>query len=825
MEVLSFIPRTQINHDPLGRSLLMAAKWLLFGFLVLLPLLMLPGIASLTAVKAFTGVYVMLVVAVLTSMALLRNGRLAFERPWLLLAWGGVMLSGVIAGLLAPSTKTAFLGDSLEIHTVGFLLILGAVMGAMQLFQSSKRLVGYLMMSLVAVAGIITLFHVLRAVIGSSVLSLGFMGSAVDTTLGGFNDLGLYVGLMVIVSLIAMVQLSFSRLLMIATGVFVGLSLFVLAVVNFYMVWVIVALFALLMLMYSLTKGRMGDGKGTAPSMGTITIIGLTFFVATIFVVGGSSLATKLSTYTGVSYLEVRPSLEATIDIIKGVYRHDAVVGSGPNQFADAWSLYKNPSINNTLFWDTRFDAGNGYVTTWFATAGVLGAIAWMIFFGLFIVEGWRSLVRPRTQDRFWYFIGTTTFVSAIFIWGFALFYVPGAVLLIIGAAMTGLFLVASAELRHIERRSIELLNNSKTGLVLIGGVMIVIIGVIATGYQVTQQFFAHMSFIDAVEAANSGKSIDDVAALVLKAYQYYPSDTYVRELSKSYLGEMNNVLAQNTSTNEQIQQQFSTYARMAVETAGAATMLRNENAENWRVLGDIYATLSVTGVAEAETAAEKAYTQAMTYDPQNPYYYVTLAGIAARTEGQKDKARQLINDALGRKANYTDALLLSTQIDVSDGNLDKAIETTRSLIVIEPNNAGRYYQLGVLLSADKKIEAAVDAFTAAVTINPQYANARYLRALSYMELDKRDDAVADLQVVQGLNPDNAEIATMISQIKDGTFVLPSAQSTSTSPVVSEPTVDATNPQSTADDVSESNLLTPVNTVPQPTEESESVAE
>ena len=67
----------------------------------------------------------------------------------------------------------------------------------------------------------------------------------------------------------------------------------------------------------------------------------------------------------------------------------------------DAWRLYKDPSINQTIFWNTDFESGNGFVSTAMVTTGLFGVIAWVLFLGLFCWQGVRLLFQAGHSDRF----------------------------------------------------------------------------------------------------------------------------------------------------------------------------------------------------------------------------------------------------------------------------------------------------------------------------------------------------------------------------------------------------------------------------------------
>ncbi len=73
---------------------------------------------------------------------------------------------------------------------------------------------------------------------------------------------------------------------------------------------------------------------------------------------------------------EVSPSLSATFAIAGAVFKEGPVrvfFGSGPGTFGLLWEKYKDPAINQTIFWGVRFTAGQSWIMTLLPTAGLLG--------------------------------------------------------------------------------------------------------------------------------------------------------------------------------------------------------------------------------------------------------------------------------------------------------------------------------------------------------------------------------------------------------------------------------------------------------------------
>ncbi len=216
---------------------------------------------------------------------------------------------------------------------------------------------------------------------------------------------------------------------------------------------------------------------------------------------------------------------------------------------------------------------------------------------------------------------------------------------------------------------------------------------------------------------------------------------------------------------------------------------------------------------------AKADYAEAAKRDPQNPYYDFQGALLEAG-KNNTDGARTALSQAIAKKPNYTEALSALTELDVAAGNLDEAIKTTESLLSIEATNPGRYYQLGVLQRAKGNKAAAAAAFQDAITLDPQFANARYLFALMLLEENNVEAALTQLRTVRDLNSANTTLNDVIRRLEGGESA--SSILGQNAATVTEPAPDAAD--STVDSAAEvpkTDLLVPVNTVPDTNEATE----
>jgi len=769
-----FRPRSQRETvDKIEVSLRTIAQNTVVVVFGLLPVFFIPVFfAPFGYTKTLLVIIGVFVSCIFYSLSVLRSGSVKISSPWALGAFWGVALVTVVSSLLSGDMVDAFVGDSIGVQTGLFMLLMAVTMSLSSVFGQTKTAVMRLYLLLTVSAVALGLFHLLRIIFGVDFLSLGVFNTLTSSPLGGWNDLGLYFGLTILLSLVALEQLKLTKSGKILFSVVVGLSLLMLAVVNFFAIWIVLALVGLVQLMYSLTKERFVEKtlplEGTADrtSILSVALSALVFVTSLIFIIGGSAIGGLVSDVTNVSYVEVRPSLEATVDIGRQVYKENAFVGIGPNKFIDAWRLYKDVSINQTVFWSTDFVSGNGFITTQFVTGGIFTVIAWVVFFGLFFVAGFRMLFKTVRTEPFWYFIGTSSFVAAVYLWSMSIVYSPGPVILLLTAIFSGLMFVAYGPLMGTQGKSFSIAANRKAGFILVGVVMVVIVASASSLYYAGRHYASVYTFNGVVKGLNSSQTLEDVEQTIASVYAVSNNDAYARQLAGYQLAKMNALLNLQEPTSEQ-QQAFQTAAANGVNSAQLAVSTDPTDSQNWATLGSIYSILASAGVEGAQQRATEAFVSARSFDPTNPSYALFEAQLSSRT-GDVETARALAIDAVQLKQNYTDALFFLTQLDIAAGRVEDAISTTQAIISLEPNNPARYYQLGVLESSAGNIENAILAFTRAVSLDKDYANARYFLALAYIQQGDTVAALEQLEEVKELNPENTDVADLVEQVKSG---------------------------------------------------------
>jgi len=781
----------------------------------LYPLLFLPiPVLSIGYTKYFVLVSGVVLAIFFYCLAILREGKFNFEIQWGVLSLWLIALISLASAMFSGDTKDALFGEGFSSGSAIFVAVIATIVSAGVILRHSKRTVLRLYSLLAGSALVLALFHLLRATFGSDTLAFSYFSNATGSPLGDWNSLAIFFGLIIILSLIALEQLTLSRSGKLLVAGLAVISLFILALVNFKIVWNLLLVISFMVLLYSLVRHRFTDPQlrivnDSVDTIYTIVLSVVIFIFSAAFVFGGSLLGGYVSSWSDVTYVEVRPSNTATIGIAREVLKDDLLLGIGPNRFVDAWRLHKNQAINETVFWGANFEVGSSYFLTNLIQTGVLGALSWLVFFGLLVLAGARLLLKSLKVDSFWYFAGISSMVATLYLWGLSFFYVPHPSMLLITAIFTGVFFAAYGILLPGRSYQISIEKHRNFGFVLIA-LVVAVSSLSGSGmYLISKQFMANLQFNQALASVKPGDTLESLELKIAKAYALNQSDIYARQLAIYQVMQINTLLGiQNPSELE-----ISAFERAAINGKEAITFaisLDNTDPVNWQVYGQLHSLLVQSGLTEAYEPAKNAYDQAMRFDPKNPVIPLLRAELEIRNNNIEE-ARQFAEAALALRPRYTEAAYLLVQLDVLEGKTQEAINRTQNIIRLEPQNSVRWYQLGILRSSVGLLDDAITAFEQAVIINPQYANARYFLALGYYEKGMVTESLEQLEVVKALNPENQVIENVLAQVRNGEPLVSSITETNPVPENSE---NNSGPENINSADVDSNLINPVNNIP-----------
>jgi tetratricopeptide (TPR) repeat protein len=643
-------------------------------------------------------------------------------------------------------------------------------------YFNNKDRVFYAYLALIASFAIVALYQIIRLFFGPDFLSFGIFTTATSNLVGKWYDLGIVFGLIALFSIIAGEFLHLSKMLKIFTYVVFGLSLCLMAVVNFSLSWIVLGFFSLVIGVYIFSflknKGHLGEESEDEKTKKRFPIFPVvSFVICALFVVFGSSLGNVVANRFNISQLEVRPNMSATLSVAGGSLKENVLLGSGPNRFVNQWLLHKDPVVNQSIFWGTDFSYGFGLIPTYLVTTGILGIIAWLLFLFFFLKTGVRSLFKDSTgwDQRF---LLLSSFVSSLYLWIMNLIYVPSNTVFYLTFFITGLFLATCANTEEIPVSSFKFSGDSRKSFISVFLVIVLFVGGVLVEYSFVKKYSANLLFQKGVlEARNTG-NLDKAESYISRALALYENDLFYRTLTEIGVARINNLLttAQDKSSQaeiESLRNQFQGVLANTVSGAKKAIEIDPSNYENYVSLAGLYSIVYQYGIKDAYGFALSSYQSAVGLNPQNPGIDLLLARLEIIAKSN-EKARGYISSAIAKKPNYTEAVFLLFQLESSEGNVKAAIQSAESATLLSPNDPTAFFQLGLLKFDNKDFKGSAAAFEKAVALNPIYANAKYFLGLSYDKLGRTKDAIAQFEEIKVSNSDNKEIDLIISNLKAG---------------------------------------------------------
>jgi len=743
------------------------------------PFANIPFIYSKITVLAFGG----LVGLALFILARLSRGNIIMPPMGLVGTFWLVPLAYLLSSLFSGVGFTnGLFGTAMQTDTLGFMGLCAVFATLVALtFRRASQYRTFFKVGLAVLA--LTLAAQLTILILSATTQ---SVAATANIVGSFVDLGMLLGLGIIISLLAFRVLPLSPRLTKVLWALMIVGLFVLALVNSQTIWVLVALAALGLFIEGIMR-RQGRGdyyddfddehtptvtENSPPSTFSMSpqAMGaplLALVVALFFIVGGSTLGSSLAGAFNVSYLDVRPSWPATFEVGGATYASSPFFGSGPSTFVGEWLKYKDQALNETIFWNVDFVSGIGFIPTSFVTTGILGALAWLTLIGFFLWMGVRFLLFRAPEEPFVRFVSIASFVGALYVLAIAVFAIPGPVMLLLGFFLLGLFASSMRYGGARREHGIIFSRNPRVGFLIVFAFTLLLLAAVIAAYVVVERYLADASYQRATTAYAAG-DLSTAEGAARNSLIFAPSGRALQLIATAGMVRMNQIASNTELSATEAQQQFQEALSGSVEAAIAATQRYPENYENWVLLGNVYRTVVPLKIEGAYENAAQAYAKAAELNPTSPTVPFLLAQLEI-AQGDGAAAEKRLAEAITLKRDYTQAILLLSQLQVELGRPAEALEAAEAAAYFAPNDPLVLFQVGLLRFSNGDAAGAIQALSRAIEANPQYANARFFLAAMHANEGDYDVAIDQLTAVAELSPQNADaVAGYVGALEEG---------------------------------------------------------
>ncbi len=710
-----------------------------------------------------------LVIFVLWLVARLKDGKFVVPQSSILIAGVVLPIVFLVSAIFSEAPKVSLMGFGYEIGTSMALFLFVVLMFlASSLFQSHKKI--FQLYVLLLIAGVIVFAYM---VIQNFSNTFAFLPR---TIVGTYNDTAIFLGLTAIIALSTLELIALSRRMKTLVTISLFISLFGLLMINFSFVWSVLGIFSLVLFVYGVSFFNSNNKERKIPFFSLAVML-----LALLLMLPGQTIGDFAAEKFGIADAEIRPSWSGTSEVIKSTIKESPIFGVGPNRFINAWLAHKPEGINSTIAWNTDFSFGVGIIPSFAITGGILGMLAWILFLGIFIIKGVQFVVLSRVEtDKISRYMMFLSFISAFYLWVMSIFYVPNIVCFSLAFLFTGIFVSSLVQSGMIKKYSVSFIGDPRLNFISVLGLILLMVVSVSTGYFLFQRLTSVGYFYQYDKAINIHGDLDLAKEKLQKAINLMPNDTYYRNLSGLYVAELNTVLNSEAKVSEEtLKTQFNAIAPKIVENALLATEIDKTNYLNWITLAQSYTSLMpFLEQQEGYDKAKEAYEKAVLYNPQSPAIRLLQARLELVVDN-KTKAKEYIQEAIGMKDNYTEAIFLLSQIQAEEGDLAQAIQSTEVTSVLAPNDIGVFFQLGFLRYKNEDWERAISAFERAVELNEFYSNARYFLGLSYEKVGKRAEAIKQFEFIEEINPDNEELKSILSNLYKGKkpfAIEPSAQ-------------------------------------------------
>lgn len=779
-----------IRIKNISTHLQIAARWVLYGFLFLFPLFFLPFTLDPLEINKQSLLLVAVCVSfVLLSGSVLLKNEIRIKLGWLQIFPIGICLAFALSSAFSFAPFTSWIGTSGAEYTsvltwIGLTLLFYLV----TLFQKELEMTKIFWIILVSSASITGLIGVL-SLFGVSVIPFfPALTSSAFNTVGTMNSLAIYlIALSLYACSILLSSNEHDRLLQKGTkrAIIVAIiallfieTLVLLLALDYSLLWILFLSGNAILFVFAIFRPKSFPSKNLLFLPVIFTVISVLFLIL---------LPTPFSTKLP---LEISPSFRTSMEITQATLRdHSPLLGTGPGTYSMNYAKYHARSINETDFWNTRFDRASSFVFTLAPTVGYLGT-GLFLFFLLFLL--WTSIEKmiQQKQEEEWiqlFHVFVPWFVLALSSFLFSFNSTLIIALMLFSGLLSAHIFQKETHIKFSQNKAIALLS----AVCFIGLLFSLFIGIFFT----TGRYSAEIAFTKAVHADRSKADAKTIVSELDRASTLNQwNDDYMRNLSGALLLRVQDELkttSPNTPLSDASKKYIQALVAAAVNASARATSLSPHAVSNWLMRGQIYRSL--TGLVDQSSKFSlDAYKQAINLEPLNPNHWNELGktelaiadalqplavaknpGTAAQAKKDwqtaLDEAEKDFIKATELKSNFSPAHYQLALVYERENKLDLAIGKLESVLKYNDTDVGVGFELGNLYTkrgGAGDLEKAKIVFEHVIALAPSYSDAHWFLASIYEKLGKKDLAIKEIEAVAKLNPNNQIVKTRLEKLR-----------------------------------------------------------
>ncbi len=713
---------------------------------------------------------------------MIAEGQMEMKKSWLNIGLALFTIFYLVSSILSKNLYQSLVGAGGVINESFFSLVALLIIFfvAVNNIKNREEITNFVFVLICSglVVGVFGAFQLA----GKFLLPWDFTQSANFNTVGSVNAMEIFLASLLVLAAVLFTEIETARWRQIFYGVAAGFFLLMILSINFANVWWALLVAAIVIVSLGIiNRSQMSQYRLILP------MLVLAFAILML-------LPVRLNIFTWFTMSsEVSPSWSATLDIDKQVLKEKPIFGAGPGSYSYAYGLYHDKVLNQTDFWNVRFNQGISKIASQPVILGLAGWSVWLIIVVGFGVYGFFSLIRKRGKNwplalavfSAWFFLAFLQFLYGTNLsLEFAFWIMLGLSFLSLKTLVAKGSENNEVAIAKIPAMSVSFDRTSPFASVLSFVFVVVLVLTISALYLGGSYYYADILYQKGVNLVNVKNDLESGTMKIKDAVLLNPyNDLYLRTLSQAALQRVTQELAkpQSAGRDANIQNLIAT----AINIGKRSTDLAPLNVDNWTQRATIYR--SVIGyVSGAEQWAFDAYNEASRLEPQNPLYYLELgrtyvlsADLLAQS-AQKDKeaaakmndylvkAEEALKKSVEAKPDYALALFELALVYDRSGKSNEAINSMIQTKNLYPQDIGVAFQLGILYYKKADWTLARAEFERAVLIDQNYSNARYFLGLVYDQQGNKAGAIDQFSAVEKLNPDNQGVKAILANLRVG---------------------------------------------------------
>jgi len=769
-------------------------KWGAYALAFLLPLFFMPFNASVIELnKQLLLVVFALILLIAWLGKVITAGRLEFKKSWLNLGLVVFSVFYLVSASLSKNLYQSLVGAG-GVMAESFFSLLALIIIFFVLINNLKgrQVVRGIVFALVLSGCIAGLFGALQ-LLGKFILSWDFAKIASFNTVGSVNSLEIFLAGLLVLSVALFSESNTTRWQQIFYGAAAVFFLLMCLSINFSNVWWgLMVTMIIVIALGIINRERVSQYRLILP------MVVLAFAVLMLLPIQ-LNIFGKLFNVP----IEVAPSLNASVDIDKQVLKEHLFFGTGPGSYAYDYGLYRSTALNQTDFWNVRFNQGLSKIVTQPVVLGLLGWLTWLAVVISFAVFGFIRLIKRREDG---WVLALGVFSAWLFLAILQFFYTTNLTLelafwLMLALAFLTIKSLSSSVVQtegndFADMDAITANFDRTSPLASISSFVFVIVLVITISvlYLGGSYYYADILYQRGSVAVTDKNDLEGGSTTISRAVMLNPyNDAYLRSLSQAALLRINQEFSkpQTSQRDAGIQNLIAT----AINIAKRSTDLAPLNVDNWAQRAIIYRAVTAY-TSGADQWAIDSYKEATKLEPQNPFYffelgrtYVLVADLLneqaqankeakAKMDDYLARAQESFNQAVALKADYAPALFQLAVVYDRIGQVDEAVSKMKQVQAAYPQDVGVAFQLGLLYYKQNNLDLAKEQLERAVILDTTYSNARYFLGLTCDRQSNKSGALEQFEKIASFNPDNQDVKTILDNLRAGRPALTTQQPT-----------------------------------------------